>query len=182
MTLLTPPILQTERLILRGHRLSDFPASFSMWSEPLVTAYIGGKASTEQQAWSRLLHYVGHWSLLGFGYWAIEERATHTFIGEAGFANFKRDIDPEMRDDPEIGWALASKAHGKGFATEAIRSILAWSDEHFASPRTVCLIDIENLPSIHLAQKNGFSEFRQSIYNGRPTIFFERNARKNPPH
>ncbi len=176
-----PPILHTERLLLRGHRLHDFPASFSMWSDPLVTAYIGGKPSTEQQAWSRFLQYVGHWSLMGFGYWAIEEKSTHTFIGEAGFANFHREIDPTMKDAPEIGWALASSAHGKGFATEALRSIISWGDEHFASPRTVCLIDVENLPSIGLARKIGFTEFQQSMVNGRPTIFFERSARKNPP-
>ena len=38
----------------------------------------------------------GLWSLLGFGYWAIEEKAAGGFVGELGFADFKRDIEPSL--------------------------------------------------------------------------------------
>ncbi len=37
------PILETERLRLRGHRRDDFAASAAMWADPIVTRYIGGK-------------------------------------------------------------------------------------------------------------------------------------------
>ncbi len=87
-----PPRIRTERLVLRGHRLDDFPDALAMWSDPDVTRFIGGVPSTEQQVWSRMLSYAGHWSLPGFGYWAVEEAASGAFIGELGFANFKRDI------------------------------------------------------------------------------------------
>ena len=39
------PILETERLRLRGHRVDDFAASAAMWADPIVTRYIGGKAA-----------------------------------------------------------------------------------------------------------------------------------------
>ncbi len=145
-----------------------------MWSDPIVTRYIGGKPSTEQQTWSRLLNYAGHWALLGFGYWAVEDKARGTFIGELGFADFKRDIDPRMRDVPELGWAFASSAHGRGYATEAVRAALAWGDANLASGRTVCLIHADNLASVRVAEKSGYRSFDRVVLAERPTGFFER--------
>jgi len=172
-----PPDIRTERLLLRRHRLDDFPAALAMWSDPNVTRYIGGTPSTEQQVWSRILTYAGHWALLDFGFWAVEEAHTGTFIGEAGFANFRRDIDAAMRDVPEIGWVLAPQAHGKGFATEAVRAIAAWGDERFGAARTVCLIHPDNAASIRVARKCGYHEFRRSRFNGGAALFFERDRR-----
>ena len=65
------PVLETERLILRAHRLDDFPAFAAMWAEPLTVRYISGKPSTENQSWMRLLTFSGLWPLLGFGIWAV---------------------------------------------------------------------------------------------------------------
>ena len=113
------PVLETKRLKLRGHRLNDFPASAAMWADPIVTRHFG-KSFTEEEAWTRFLRYAGHWSLLGFGYWVVEEKATGHFAGEVGFADYKRSIEPPL-SAPEIGWVLASQFHGKGYATEAVR-------------------------------------------------------------
>ncbi len=124
------PVLTTARLRLRPHVLADYDAACAMWADPIVTQFIGGKPSTPQQTWARLLTYVGHWQVLGFGYWAIESKATGVFIGEIGFADFHRDIIPAMRGVPELGFALASSEHGNGYATEAVGAVLSWGDEH----------------------------------------------------
>ena len=165
--------IETERLGMRKHLITDFNDSFAMWSDPVVTRFIGGKPSTEQQAWSRLLNYAGHWSLLGFGYWAVVEKASRRFVGEVGFANFRRGLEPAMSDVPELGWALATPYHGNGYGTEAVRAALAWADARFES-RTVCLIDAENVASMRVATKCGYTEFNQTLFNGRPTLFFQR--------
>src|SRR5271163_2081126 len=138
------PILETARLKLRGHRLDDFTHCAAMWADPQVTQYIGGKPLTEEEAWTKFLRYAGHWSLLGFGYWVAEEKATGNFAGELGFADYKRDLEPSLKGVPEIGWVLASHAQGKGYATEAARAAIAWGDAYFPSTRTACIIDPEN--------------------------------------
>jgi RimJ/RimL family protein N-acetyltransferase len=166
--------IETDRLRLRGHRLDDFRDSFAMWSDPLVTRHIGGAPSTEQQSWMRLIGYVGHWSLLQFGYWVVEERAGRQFVGEVGFADFRRDVDPSLDDAPEIGWVFATAFHGRGYATEAARAAVAWGDRHFASPRTVCLIDADNAASIRVAEKAGYTAFKRIELKGTPTMLFER--------
>ena len=168
-----PPI-DTERLTLRGHRLEDFSECTAMWADPEVTRHIGGRPFSAEEVWTRLLRYVGHWSLMGFGYWVIRERASGRFVGEVGFADYKRDIEPSLGGAPEIGWALASWARGKGFATEAVRAAVAWGAVHFGSARTACLISPGNLQSIRVAEKCGYKERERTTYKGQPIFIFER--------
>ncbi|HLI96810.1 MAG TPA: GNAT family N-acetyltransferase [Candidatus Baltobacteraceae bacterium] len=168
------PVLTTARLRLRPHALADFDAACAMWSDPIVTRFIGGKPSTPQQTWARLLTYMGHWQALGFGYWAIELQTTGAFIGEIGFADFHREVIPAMRDVPELGFALASSAHGDGYATEAVRAVLSWGDEHLPSERTVCLVNEDNRASLHIVEKVGYRVFERGIVNGSGVCFLQR--------
>lgn len=173
------PGVQTERLLLRKHRIDDLDDCIAMWSDANVTKYIGGKPSSPQQTWARLLGYAGHWSVMRFGYWAVEEKATGRFVGEIGFADFRRDIAPAMRDVPELGWALGTSFHGRGFATEAARAVVAWGDEHLPATRTVCMIDPGNVASLRVAEKCGYEIFERAVFNDRPVFFLARSrARK----
>lgn len=168
------PVLEAERLRLRGHRLDDFVHCAAMWADPIVTRYVGGKPLTEEEAWTKFLRYPGHWSMMGFGYWVVEEKATRNFVGEIGFADYKRDLEPSLKGAPEIGWVLASPAHGKGFATEAVRAALAWGDANFDAPKTACIIAPDNLASIRVAQKCGYRELQNTSYRGKPIVMFVR--------
>src|ERR1700722_8551273 len=91
------PLLETPRLTLRPHRMEDFLHSAAMWADPKVAQYTSGKPLTEEESWTKFLRYAGHWQLLGFGYWAVEEKATGDFIGEIGFADYKRDRQPPLK-------------------------------------------------------------------------------------
>jgi RimJ/RimL family protein N-acetyltransferase len=166
--------IDTERLTLRVHTLADFADSASMWGDPEVTRHIGGRPSTEEEVWARLLRYVGHWQLLGFGYWVVREKATGKFVGEVGWANFRRAMEPPLGDTPEAGWALSPSAHGRGYATEAVRAALEWADANLATPRRVCIIDPGNAASIRVAHKCGFREVARGKYKGEPALVFER--------
>src|SRR5262245_44423452 len=94
------PVIETERLILRSHRRDDYAALAAMWAEPKVGQFILGRPSTAEESWARLLRYIGHWQLMGFGFWALEEKASGDFIGELGFADYARDIDPPFGGRP----------------------------------------------------------------------------------
>src|SRR6266702_6413802 len=103
------PSIETDRLILRGHRKEDLEACLALWSNPIVTRYTVRMPLSREDVWGRLLRYAGHWALLGFGYWAVEEKSTGAFVGEIGFADYKRNLEPALHDTPEIGWVLASR-------------------------------------------------------------------------
>lgn len=172
----TAPVIETERLILRPHRFEDFKACYAMWADPVVTRFIGGKPASEQQTWARLLSYIGHWALMHFGYWAVMEKATQLYIGELGFADFKRELKPSITGIPEVGWALASHAHGKGYATEALQAVVAWGDANLNASQTVCIIDPANRQSIHVAQKLAYQEHERTTYREEPVILFSRKS------
>ena len=167
------PIIETERLRLRGHCPEDLSECAAMWADPTVTRYIGGKPFSREDVWARMLRYTGHWSWLGFGYWAIEERATGHFLGEVGFADFKRGIE-SIEGAPEIGWAFAVRAQGNGYATEAVRSALQWGDAQFDRGRTVCMIRPDNMASLRVAARCGYQEFRRTVYKNEETILLAR--------
>jgi RimJ/RimL family protein N-acetyltransferase len=156
-------VLETSRLVLRRHTVHDLARCAALWSDPEVTRYITARPFTREETWARLLRYVGHWEALGYGFWAVEEKATGAFAGELGFADFKREIDPPITD-PEAGWAFLPRFHGRGYATEALQAALSWGDTHLHAPRTVCLIHPENTPSFRVAEKCGFHEYRRVVY------------------
>lgn len=172
---MTIPTLETARLVLRAHRLEDFEDCVALWGDPIVTRYIGGKPSTREETWGRLHRYAGHWALLGFGYWAVRDKATGAFLGDVGVADFQRTMEPSLEGRPEVGWVLAPHAHGRGIATEAVQAALAWSDDHFGSRKSACIIDPDNAASIRVAVKCGFEERARTAYKGAPTILFTRD-------
>ncbi|WP_145507310.1 GNAT family N-acetyltransferase [Yersinia alsatica] len=148
------PQLQTDRLILKQFTLDDFPALKASWDTPEMAKINGGENPSVEMVWTRLLRYIGHWHALGYGYWAVFEKATNRYVGSFGFQNAHRDCTPELKY-PEAGWSLISKARGKGYATEALAEILLWADNNLSSP-ICCIIDDENERSNYLAERFGF--------------------------
>ena len=174
------PTLETARLRLRAHRIDDFGKLAAVWSDPIVVRYFDGQPLTREDAWARLLRYAGHWALVGFGFWAIEERDSASYIGDVGFARFHRDIEPPLPDVPEIGWVLTSRVHGKGYATEAVQAALSWGDARFEGSTTVCIIHPENVASLRVAKKCGYRECGCATYRGQPALVFERMRPSSP--
>jgi RimJ/RimL family protein N-acetyltransferase len=160
---------------LRPHTLDDFPACTALWGDPLVTRFIGGKPSNHEEVWARMLRYMGHWTALGYGYWAVVEKESNHLIGEVGLSDFKRDIVPAI-EPPEVGWAFAPSAQGKGYAMEAVQAALAWGEARLSAQRMMCMISSENERSIRLAVRCGFREFARTMYKDAPTCLFERRA------
>lgn len=171
------PVLETARLRLRGHRVDDYEALAAMWADPLVVRYLGRQPSTREVSWQRLLRYPGLWALLGYGYWAVEETASGRCIGDIGYADFHRDIDPSFDGTPELGWVLAAHAHGKGYASEALQAVLAWGDAHFGPHRAACVIEPENVASLRLAARHGFVAERETRYHGEILRMLARDTR-----
>jgi RimJ/RimL family protein N-acetyltransferase len=169
----TAPTLITSRLTLRAHTRADFEALWTMWSAPEVVAHTTRKPASEQDAWFRLMRYLGHWPMLGYGYWAMCETETGLYLGDVGFADFKRNIAPHFDGSPEAGWVLAPAAFGKGYATEAMTAVLGWHEAHWGPGRTVCMIDPDNAASINVARKLGYLPYDRANY-GTPVVLFER--------
>lgn len=174
VTQLSAPQLDTERLTLRAHRREDLADLTALWGDAAVTRYIGGKPNTPEEVWGKLMRMVGHWPLVGYGYWVVREKASSRFVGEVGFADFRRDMEPLLGDAPEAGWVLSPTVHGRGYATEAVAAALAWLEAHHAPASTVCIIDAGNQASVRVASKLGYAPWTPGRYRGEAVQLYRR--------
>ncbi|MCO4317085.1 GNAT family N-acetyltransferase [Phyllobacterium sp. 21LDTY02-6] len=168
------PIIETERLVLRGHRRDDLERLHELWSHPVVYRHISGEPSSPERSWGRLLQYIGMWQAIGYGFWAMEEKATGRYIGDAGFADFNRVMEPAFGEVPEMGWVVSPEVHGKGYAVEALTKMLEWGKANLAARSARCIISPDNSASIKLARRCGFEPIAETNYLGEPVQLFER--------
>ena len=164
------PTIETERLTLRGYRAEDFSLFLRLWSDPAVVRHISGKPEAAPQIWKRFLRMVGHWSVLGFGYWMVDDKATGAPVGEVGFGEFRRDLEPSNFGSPEIGWMIAPEAQGRGYASEAAAAAIGWGDAIFEATRMSCIIAPANAPSLAVARKIGFGTARKGVFGGEEEV------------
>jgi RimJ/RimL family protein N-acetyltransferase len=144
------PVLQTERLILRGFAQRDFEAYAAMMADPDVTRHLAdGRPLGRVDAWRQMAMFAGHWALRGFGVWAVEERATGAFIGRIGC------FEPEGWPAFEVAYTLARPAWGKGYASEGAAASLRYARELLGRSDVVSVIRRENHGSIRVATKLG---------------------------
>ena len=98
--------ISTERLIMRGWQESDLAPWAAMNADPEVRQYLGPLLTFEQaSAW--VLDFQDDLDRYGFGFWALEVRASGEFIGFTGLGT----VDEEMPfTGVELAWRLARPA------------------------------------------------------------------------
>ncbi len=148
-------MIQTERLTLRPYTVADYDAYAAMVADPIVVRHAGAPM-TGEEAWMRLLRFIGHWSVFGHGLFAVLDRTTGQYLGETGFVDFRREVATRLDTIPEAAWVFTRAAQGKGYAHEAAAAAHRWIDEHHAPPATQCMISPANQQSIRLAEKLGY--------------------------
>lgn len=168
------PVLETPRLILRPHRLEDYEDCCFLTTDPEAVRMIFQKPMTREETWHRMLRFVGHWTLLGYGLLLVEEKATGRVVGEVGLADFHRGLGDDFDPFPEMAWMLTHDVHGRGYATEAAAAALRWMEAAFAPERTVCIIDPDNMASLRVAEKLGFHSFGKADYKGKSVLKLRR--------
>ncbi len=168
------PLIETTRLRLRGFCESDLEAQAATLADPAVTRFLGGKPHTREESWRRMLSSVGLWPMLGFGYWLVERKADGCYLGQVGFADYKRDVTPSIEGSPEMGWIFAQHSHGQGYATEAVLAALGWADEQLPHDEVTAIISPDNEASVRVAERAGFDLRQTALYRGEPILLFRR--------
>ncbi|MFS8084957.1 MAG: GNAT family N-acetyltransferase [Acidobacteriota bacterium] len=141
--------LETERLLLRFFRESDFAQYAKVVADPEVMHFIGGKPLNDIEAWRHMASTIGHWYLRGYGPWAVEEKASGRVVGRLGF-NY-----PAGWPGFELGWVLGRESWGKGYALEGARRALEYAFNEMDRDHVISCIDPGNLRSIKVAERLG---------------------------
>lgn len=158
---------ETNRLILRMYRLSDFEDHYKLCADPDVMRYlVGGKPMSRFEAWRHMAFIVGHWELLGYGHYAVEEKASGRFVGRIGFTN------PEGWPGFELGWTLAPEFQGKGYATEGGRFLLQYAFNEMDRDHVISVINPDNKRSIRVAERLGQKLEGEAEVGGMPALIY----------
>ncbi|MEM1298021.1 MAG: GNAT family N-acetyltransferase [Pseudomonadota bacterium] len=144
---MTPPVIETERLLLRALGEQDFAPLAAFYASDRAK-FVGGPMDSES-TWRMLATEIGHWALRGYGRFGVEEKATGATVGLVGPWN------PEGWPEPEIGWDLMNGFEGKGYATEAGRAALAYSYNTLGWPTAISLVADGNYGSAAVALRLG---------------------------
>lgn len=144
--LTSAPVLETERLILRGPLHSDLAEQTRfMTSSPRMQTQ--GETVSADQAWFGFLIGVGHWQWHGFGFFTLVARGQDLPLGRVGL--LKHSNWPQV----ELAWHLFEGAEGKGYATEAARAVRTWAHKAHGFQHLVSYIDRDNLRSQRVAHR-----------------------------
>lgn len=140
--------IETSRLRLRLWDSSDSDAFIHYYADEKNAKYVGGRKNADE-AWRHLALQIGHWKLKGFGYWAVEEKASGDFVGCVGL--WQSPGWPEL----ELGYWLVNEHQGKGYAKEAALKCIEYARNILKANSLVSYIDPGNRPSIKLVESLG---------------------------
>ena len=167
------PVIETERLVLRGFTSADFEPYAQGNADPEVQRFLGGPMDREA-SWRSLAAHIGHWTLRGYGQWALERRADGRLIGRAGLWN------PEGWFGVEVGWKLDRGAWGHGYATEGARAAVEWAWRSLDVDRLISVIDPANAASLAVAGRLGMRHLRDDESHGHPVVIMAVGRPGNP--
>ncbi|MCM8556726.1 GNAT family N-acetyltransferase [Sphingomicrobium sediminis] len=166
--------VETERLMLRPMRIEDFNDYAAMMGAADAFEFSDRGPLTRDEAYTRLLRQVGHWTLLDYGTFGVFERYSGEFVGEVGYGDFQRNMGDGFDGVPEACWTIAEAYRGQGYAQEAAHAALQFTEDRLIASRTVALIHEDNGASIHIARKLGYKPFGERQYRGYRAILFAR--------
>lgn len=145
------PFLITERLILRPPSAEDFEGWAAFSADPDTMQYLGGIAG-RGEAWRQLCTMVGAWQVRGFAMFSMILRDSGEWIGRTG------PWQPEGWPGTEVGWGVARKYAGKGYAREAAVASIDYAFDVLAWDQVIHTIDPANTASVALAERLGSTD------------------------
>jgi len=142
----------TERLILRPWRDSDKAAFAAMNTDSRVMEFFP-ELRTKAQSDSMVEECNRRLSKKGFTFWAVDRKDCGEFIGFVGLNTFEAELP--FCPCVEIGWRLAFKHWGNGFATEAGKACLSLGFNQFGLDEIVSFTTLANTRSRRVMEKIG---------------------------
>lgn len=154
----------TERLVLREWSLDDEPVLAQLFDDPDVVRYI---TLGDQTTRSLIERYLRDQQELGFAFYAMCTQDDDV-VGEVGFHVY------EPTGEPELGWALAPYAWGKGLATEGARACIDALFAQSEHQRILAQVDLRNERSLRTAERIGMRPLGEIEHrSGHPHMLFQ---------
>jgi ribosomal-protein-serine acetyltransferase len=168
-----PTEFTSDRLYLRCYRPGDgamyFQALRANWDhlyEFLPPNLMEMQNEADAEVIIRKLS--SEWVLRNLFIFGVWEKETGKYVGETYLANADWHV-PRI----EVGYFVLKESTGKGIATEAARATIRFAFEHLQVLRVELQCRVDNLASMHVAERCGFhleGRFRQRHRNKDGTL------------
>ena len=161
---ITPPTIETTRLLLRPMHAADIDALLHIFTDPIVMAAFDAAPFDRQQMEQWLQRNLDHQERYGYGLFAVILKANGLLVGDCGLEIMGVDGTVEA----ELGYDFRSDYWGQGLATEAASAVRDYAFQVLRLPRLVSLIRQRNLASQRVAEKVGLRCITEITPYGQP--------------
>jgi [ribosomal protein S5]-alanine N-acetyltransferase len=165
----TSVLLDSERIYLRKLTLKDAPLMLALLNTPKWIQFIGDRNVKSLLDAEKYLEngILKNYDELGYGFYLVVEKLQKQSIGLCGFV--KR---PEL-EHPDMGFAFLPEFIGKGYGYEAAKVCLSYGIEILKFETLSAIINEDNVASIGLIKKLGFSYLKNIIYLNNEVSLYE---------
>jgi RimJ/RimL family protein N-acetyltransferase len=156
-------LLETARLMIRNFRISDWEALHKM-----ISQYESSQFAAYDQPWPTSpgeIKNITEWFASGDSYLAVCLKDIDRLIGFVAL----NEEQPEDKRAFNLGYIFHSDYHGKGYATEACRAVLAHAFDRLQAQRVVTGTAAVNSASCRLLERLGFKKTSESTGSFRNT-------------
>lgn len=143
------PVLETERLVLRKLKKSDYSDLYEYCSDPISCRFSDWEIHSDENVTKQFIK--GQLSLERRGeyfIWCIELKESSKVIGTVSIT----DIDRHFKV-AELGYGIQKKYWGNGYATEAVEALVDYMFCTVGVQRLCARIVTSNLTSVRLATR-----------------------------
>ncbi|UCZ51617.1 GNAT family N-acetyltransferase [Bacillus shivajii] len=160
-------IIESERVYIRKFNKNDISSLHAIFSDTETMQYYPSPFSYEKtESW--VIRNQERYKQDGFGLWAVCLKDNGNLIGDCGLV--KQEVAGNI--EVELGYHINKNFWFNGFGTEAALACKNYGFDHFGLNKLISIIDPKNVPSIRVAEKNGFKKEKQVfIFNKIHTIY-----------
>ncbi|MCP8969975.1 GNAT family N-acetyltransferase [Ectobacillus ponti] len=149
------PRLETERFLLRGMESDDAPAVLANLSDPDVTRDMGVQAFASIEEAEGLIRFMNDLFAKGIAFrWGIVRKEDNQLVGTCGYNGWETNRGSRV----EIAYDLGKPYWRKGYMTEIMEALLAYSFEEAAFYRVEAFTNPDAVPSMKLLESVGFQK------------------------
>ncbi|MGS2739693.1 GNAT family N-acetyltransferase [Sinomicrobium sp. M5D2P17] len=169
------PAIRTERLFLRRLEQSDWAMISYLRTDKTINKFVKRpKAESKEKALEFIEKINFGTDHKTFYYWCISIKGDPTMMGSICLWNFSKD-----RKIAEVGYDLSSEFQGKGFMSEALKSIIEFAFNNLGVEVIEAYTHRKNNSSKTLLERNNFKCIPGKMdKNNEDNVIFEiRNSR-----
>lgn len=157
----------SERLGYRPLYMNDFDNYYKLDSDPKIMEFFPRGTADAKTVKANMQKNIDFFNTNQYGVFVATELETDKFVGRCGFGKIPTG-------EIEVGYVFLTEFWGKGYASEALKALVAWAKQHiFVSDTIIAFTPVDHLASQKVMQKSGMQYYKNEIKDGKECVFYK---------